>query len=72
MTKIYLVDWRMCGGENLPADFDLEDFCEKLQGKLRDVEIVPILDYSEKAYNPDPHLVSETVFHEALGEYCRR
>lgn len=72
MKPIYYVDWAMCGGEELPGDFDLEDFCEALQGKLSGVEIVPVIDPKEKAFNPDPTLVSTAVFHEALGEYCHR
>ena len=30
MRLIFYVDWAMCGGQELPADFDLEDFCEVL------------------------------------------
>lgn len=30
MKQIFYVDSAMCGGEELPADFDLEDFCEVL------------------------------------------
>ncbi len=40
MRKLFFVDREMCGGENLPAEFDLEDFCEVLQGKVSEVEIV--------------------------------
>ena len=72
MRKIFYVDLEMCGGEILPEDFDLEEFCERLQGKLPDVEIVPVMDPSEKAFNRDAHLVSEGVFNEAMGEYCHR
>jgi len=62
----------MCGGESLPPDFDLEDFCEVLQGKIPEVEIVPIADPKESAVNLDGSLVSPAVFEEALGEYCHR
>ena len=62
----------MCGGEELSADFDLEDFCEVLQGKLSGVEVVPVTDANERAVNRDPSLVPDTVFTEALGEYCHR
>jgi hypothetical protein len=31
MKNIFYVDWTMCGGDELPPDFDLEDFCEVLQ-----------------------------------------
>jgi hypothetical protein len=72
MKKIFNVDWAMCGGEELPQDFDLEDFCEVLQGKVPDVEIVPVADPKERALNLDTHLVSQQVFDEALGEYCHR
>jgi hypothetical protein len=72
MRKIFYVDWAMCGGEELPQDFDLEDFCEVLQGKVEGVEIVPVPDSKERAANLDPLLVSPAVFDEALGEYCHR
>lgn len=62
----------MCGGEELPPDFDLEDFCEVLQGKLTGVEVVAVVDASERAVNRDSALVTEAVFAEALGEYCHR
>jgi hypothetical protein len=62
----------MCGGEDLPPDFDLEEFCEVLQGKLSGVEVMPVSDVEERAVNRDPSLVPETVFTEALGEYCLR
>ena len=32
MKQIFYVDSAMCGGEGLPVDFDLEDFCEVLAG----------------------------------------
>jgi hypothetical protein len=72
MKQIFYVDWAMCGGEQVPEDFDLEDFCEVLQGKLAGVEVVPVLDADERAVNRDPSLVPDTVFTEALGEYCQR
>lgn len=72
MRKIFYVDWAMCGGEELPADFELEEFCEALQGKLPELEIVPVTDPKERATNLDPTLVPATVFTEALGEYCQR
>lgn len=72
MRQIFYVDWTMCGGEELPADFDLEDFCEVLQGKLQGVEIVPVADKDEFAVNLDPSMVPESIFNEALGEYCQR
>lgn len=72
MRNIYFVDWMMCGGEELPEDFDLEEFCEVLQGKPSGVEIVPLLDTKERALNRDPLLVPQSVFTEALGEYCQR
>ena len=71
MKKIYYVDLSMCGGEELPSDFDLEEFCEKLQGKLPDIEIVAAGDSLEGArgLNADPHLISDSIMNEALGEY---
>ena len=73
MKKVFFVDWQMCGGEMLPEDFDLEDFCEVLQGKVNDqVEIVPITDPDEQAINRVASLVNDHVFNEALGEYCHR
>lgn len=72
MRKIFYVDLQMCGGDNLPPDFDLEEFCEKLQGKVADVEIVPVTESASGAFNRSPRLVSDAVFLEALGEYCHR
>jgi hypothetical protein len=72
MRKLFYVDREMCGGDTLPEDFDLEDFCEKLQGKLSDIEVVPLTDSPGEARNQDLSLVSDAVFQEALGEYCRR
>ncbi len=70
MRKMFYVDHAMCGGDNLPDDFDLEEFCEVLQGKLQDdVEVIPILHGEGRALNRDGTIVSETVFLEALGEY---
>ena len=72
MRKIYYVDRAMCGGESLPDDFDLDEFCEVLQGKLGNIEVVPVTDPTDEARNRDPGLVTESVFYEALGEYCHR
>jgi hypothetical protein len=72
MRNIFYVDREMCGGDGLPQDFDLEEFCEILQGKLSDVEVVPMTDSSDRAVNRCPDLVSEAVFYEALGEYAHR
>ena len=72
MRKIFYVDWAMCGGEELPPDFDLEEFCEVLQGKVPETEVVAVTDSTESAVNLDPSLISPAVFDEALGEYCHR
>lgn len=72
MRPLFYVDWAMCGGEELPGEFDLEDFCEVLQGKVPGVEIVAVTDPQEEAVNRDPDLVPPAVFDEALGEYCQR
>jgi len=72
MKQIFYVDWAMCGGEELPAEFDLEDFCEVLQGKLPGVEVVPVTDENERAVNRAPSLMPDAVFTEALGDYCHR
>ena len=72
MRKIFYVDLAMCGSEELPPDFELEEFCEKLQGKVPEVEIVPVTESPRGAYNRDPWLISQAVFFEALGEYCHR
>ena len=71
MRRLFYVDLAMCGGEELPPDFDLEEFCEKLQGKLSDVEVVPATDSLDaaKGLNVDPTLVSDAILNEALGEY---
>jgi hypothetical protein len=73
MRKIFYVDMAMCGGESLPEDFDLEEFCEVLQGKVQDdIEVVPVTDSTSGAVNFDPALIGAHVFNEALGEYCHR
>ena len=73
MRRIFYVDVAMCGGESLPEDFDLEEFCEVLQGKvMADVEIVPVTEATAGRSNRDTSLVSDAVFFEALGEYCHR
>lgn len=62
----------MCGSD-LPEDFDLDDFCEVLQGKLdEDVEVVAMAGDQDSSENLDPDLVSDAVFTEALGEYYHR
>jgi hypothetical protein len=73
MRKIFYVDLAMCGGESLPEEFDLEEFCEVLQGKVQgDIEIVPVTDRRAGPLNRDPALIHPHVLHEALGEYCHR
>jgi hypothetical protein len=69
MRKLFLVDREMCGGMNLPPEFDLEDFCEVLQGKVTDVEIIPG-DAFHLIENRDDELVNRRLIEEALGEYC--
>jgi len=72
MKKLYYVTPSMCGGD-LPEDFDLDDFCEVLQGKLdEDVEVVAINEEDLPSDNMDPDLVSEAIFNEAMGEYYHR
>jgi hypothetical protein len=71
MRKLFFVDKKMCGGENLPADFDIEDFCEVLQGKVSDVEIVPADGFSV-IENQDDTVVHQHLIEEALGEYSPR
>ena len=70
MRNLFFVDIEMCGGENLPREFDLEDFCEVLQRKVSDVEIVPASDAA--GMNRAEHLLPPHVFNEALGEYGRQ
>jgi hypothetical protein len=71
MRKLFFVSREMCGGQYLPADFDLEEFCERLQGKVSDVEIVPV-DDAAGLRNSSENIVSSQLFNEALGEYCPR
>jgi len=72
MRRIYYVDRAMCGGDSLPEDFDLEEFCEVLQGKVQnDIEVVPA-EPGMEAVNLDESLVTDAVFLEALGEYCHQ
>jgi hypothetical protein len=73
MRRIFYVDKAMCGGDDLPVDFDLDEFCEVLQGKLQeDIEVVPFNESGGNAVNHDQTLVTPSVFFEALGEYCHR
>ncbi len=72
MRKLFYVDREMCGGDELPDDFELDEFCEVLQGKLADIEVVPVSDFAANDYNRSTALVSDAVFLEALGEYCHR
>lgn len=72
MRKIFCVDRMMCGGDMLPDDFDLDEFCEKLQGKLSDIEVVPVHDDNAGLVNRDRDLVSPSIFDEALGEYLHQ
>jgi len=58
--------------DGLPPGFDLEEFCEVLQGRVPDLEVVPVMDPKQKAQNLDPTLVDDTVFREALTSYLRR
>jgi hypothetical protein len=69
MTKLFFIDRKACGGEDLPPEFDLEDFCEVLQGKVSDVEIVPATGFSYIT-NRGNRVVEKHVIEEALGEYC--
>ena len=71
MRNLFFVDLEMCGGENLPADFNLEDFCEVLQGKVSDIEIIPAFEL-ELGRNADKNVLPPHAFAEALGEYCGR
>ena len=72
MKKLYYVSGAMCGND-LPDDFDLDDFCEVLQGKLdEDVEVVAVSESEDSSDNLDPDLVSDAIFTEALGEYYHR
>jgi hypothetical protein len=70
MRKHFFVDEKMCGGEDLPPDFDLEYFREVPQGKVSDVEIVPAT--GSDFINREPGLVHPHLIQEALGEYCPR
>jgi hypothetical protein len=73
MRKIFYVDLAMCGGESVPEDFDLEEFCEVLQGKVQDdIEVVAVTEPGEGAVNYDPALIGAHIFNEALGEYSHR
>jgi hypothetical protein len=72
MRKVYFVDREMCGGDQLPPEFDLEEFCEVLQGRVPDLEVVPIHDPKQRAHNLDPTLVDAIVFREALTSHLRR
>ncbi len=73
MKRLYYVDFQMCGGRVLPEDFDLDEFCEVLQGKVgEDIEIVALTEEERGAENLDSDLISTAVFEEALGEYCHR
>ena len=64
MRRLFYVDWAMCGGEELPAEFDLEDFCEVLQGKLPETEVIPVTDVK----NLSQPLGTVAVSHEGLRQ----
>lgn len=72
MRKLFYVDLAMCGGDHLPPEFDLEEFCELLQGKVPEIEVVPVTDApgGARGLNKEPDLIRDAVFNEALGEYC--
>ena len=72
MRRLYYVNREMCGGADLPNDFDLDDFCEVPQGKLEGVEVVPVTEPESPSGNRSPEVVPESVFYEALGEYLQR
>ena len=73
MRRIFYVNQDMCGGDSLPEDFDLEEFCEVLQGKVQDdIEVVAAMGESSGVINRDGSLISQAVLNEALGEYCHR
>ncbi|MBX3734180.1 MAG: hypothetical protein KF791_16515 [Verrucomicrobiae bacterium] len=71
MRRLFYVEQDMCGAD-LPPDFDLDEFCEVLQGKLGDVEVVAVPPDESAPANRDHQLVPESVFLEALGEYLHR
>jgi hypothetical protein len=71
MRKLFFVSREMCGGENLPPEFDLEEFCEVLQGKVSDVEIVPASGL-QVISNRSDSVLDGHLLEEALGEYCPR
>ena len=66
----FYVDLDMCGGELFLEDFDLEEFCGVLQRVVPKLRIIPVLDRSQRAQNPDPTLVSEAAFNKAITQYC--
>ena len=72
MRPIYHIDLEMCGGEHLPPEFDLEEFCEVLQGKIPEIEVVAMLENGRFELNRTPGLIPDSIFQEALGEYLRR
>lgn len=72
MRPIYHVDLERCGGEHLPAEFDLEEFCEVLQGKVPEIEVVATPENGRFELNRTPGLIPDSIFQEALGEYLRR
>lgn len=71
MRKIFIVNREMCGEAGLSEDFDLEDFCERLQGKISDVEIVPA-EAASGVSNASGRLIGPQLIHQALGEYYPR
>jgi hypothetical protein len=69
MTRLFFLDREACGGRNLPPEFDLEDFCEVLQGKVNDIEVLPATGFSYIS-NRDERVIDKHMIEEALGEYC--
>lgn len=72
MRPIYHIDLERCGGEHLSPEFDLEEFCEVLQGKVPEIEVVAMPENRRFVLNRTPDLIPDLIFQEALGEYLRR
>lgn len=68
MRKLFFVNREMCGGREGSSQFELDDFCEVLQGKLGDFEVLPSEGFSHLT-NRDDQVIEPRPLEEALGEY---
>jgi hypothetical protein len=67
--KAFYVDVMICDDEELPAERDLERFCEMLQEEIPDVQVVSATVSRKGTKNLALSLVIDHVLNETLAEY---